>query len=312
MASPIKVFEVFTTIFNFAIFFFIVRMIFRKKKGAPAGSPLLQFLEKISQQARHAPKGAPTSTQPAATPLKTPIALAFSSLSQKTAQMPLVPVPTAKLQKSKQYLQIALNSTLDDARSIISRLPPSDRIILEAGTPLIKIYGAEAIRTVRAMAWPGAYVVADAKTADLAEREVEMAATAGANGITCLGVARVETIDRFIAACKQHGLDSMVDMMNVESPHMLLRQLRALPDVVVLHRGVDETEFSKEKQIPYYQIKQIRGSYNITVAVAGGDTIREVQRAVFNDANIVVVWKDFYSSSVDTVTLAAQFLKEIK
>jgi len=82
--------------------------------------------------------------------------------------------------------------------------------------------------------------------------------------------------------------------------------------VVMLHRGVDETEFSKEKQIPYYQIKQIKGNYDVLVAVAGGDTIREVQRATFNDADIVVVWKNFYQASAETVQLAESFLKEIK
>jgi len=82
--------------------------------------------------------------------------------------------------------------------------------------------------------------------------------------------------------------------------------------VVMLHRGVDETEFSKEKQIPYYQIKQIKGSYSLLVAVAGGDTTREVQRAIFNDADIVVVWKNFYQASTKTAQLAESFLKEIK
>ena len=43
-----------------------------------------------------------------------------------------------KLNPKKHYLQVALNSTLEDAREIISQLPISDRIILEAGTPFIK------------------------------------------------------------------------------------------------------------------------------------------------------------------------------
>ena len=46
------------------------------------------------------------------------------------------------LDRKKHYLQVALNSTPSDARDIISRLPLSDRIVIEAGTPLIKEYGA--------------------------------------------------------------------------------------------------------------------------------------------------------------------------
>jgi 3-keto-L-gulonate-6-phosphate decarboxylase len=48
------------------------------------------------------------------------------------------------------------------------------------------------------------------------------------------------------------------------------------------------------------------------ISVAGGDTIREVQRAIFNDADIVVVWKEFYRSTENTANLAREFLKEIK
>ena len=47
------------------------------------------------------------------------------------------------LDPKKRYLQVALNSTLDEAYRIIHQLPVSDRIIIEAGTPLIKRYGEE-------------------------------------------------------------------------------------------------------------------------------------------------------------------------
>lgn len=217
-----------------------------------------------------------------------------------------------RLEKRKKYLHVALNSTLEEAQEIISQLPTSDRILIEAGTPLIKIYGTEAVSRIKAMAPAGTYIVADNKCADLAVREVEMMASAGANAATCLGVAPIETIDSFIEECQKFNIDSMIDMMNVESALSVLKKLKKLPNVVMLHRGVDETEFSKEKQIPYYQIKQIKGNYDVLVAVAGGDTIREVQRATFNDADIVVVWKNFYQASEATAQLAESFLKEIK
>jgi len=91
-----------------------------------------------------------------------------------------------------------------------------------------------------------------------------------------------------------------------------LRQLKKLPRVVILHRGVDEERFNKEKQIPLHEIRRIKGNYDILIAIAGGDTLRETQRAIFNDADIVVVWKSFFQSSKDTADLAEQFLKKIK
>jgi bifunctional enzyme Fae/Hps len=215
------------------------------------------------------------------------------------------------LQKRKKYLQIALNSTFGEAKEIIRSLPISERILIEIGTPLIKIYGIEAIRAIKNIVPLGTYLVADNKCADLAEREVKMMAFAGASAATCLGVAPVETINSFIEECGKAGISSMLDMMNTEDAASVLRKLKRPPDIVVLHRGVDESELSQEKQIPFYRIKQIKGNYNIMVSVAGGDTIQEVRRAIFNDADIVVVWKEFYQASGETANLAEEFLKEI-
>lgn len=223
------------------------------------------------------------------------------------------------LSKKKKYLQIALNSTLDDAHSIIQKLPVSDRIIIEAGTPLIKNCGAEGIRDITSW-WQRKlwgtnfypYIVADLKTMDRAQTEVMLAKDAGASAAICLGLAPIETIKSFIENCQKAQIDSMIDMMNVEQPVKILRKLKNLPDVVLLHRGVDEEAFNKDKPIPYIHINKVLSSFDVLISIAGGDTIREVQRAVFNGANIVVVWKEFYRSSSDTGRLAQEFLKEIK
>ena len=223
------------------------------------------------------------------------------------------------LDRKKKYLQLALNSTLSDARDIIDDLPVSDRILIEAGTPLIKQYGMRAVselldrwqyKTYSEGIHP--YIVADVKTMDRGATEVVMAKEAGASAVISLGQAPLETINSFIQACEKHQLDSMVDMMNVDQPIKVLRRLRKMPTVVVLHRGVDEETYNRNKPIPYIQINKVRASYNVRIAIAGGDTIREVQRAIFNDADIVVVWKDFYQATGETGRLAQDFLREIK
>ncbi|MDD2731634.1 MAG: hypothetical protein PHI53_00345 [Candidatus Pacebacteria bacterium] len=264
----------------------------------------------------------------------------------------------SKLSPRKRYLQIALNSTLEEAHKIIAQVPISDRILIEAGTPLIKRYGKEGIRQIKqwykqriwgqtlepATSFSGSnslvslflkaavknysqpktaqkplpeseiipYVVADLKMMDRGETEVEIAAAAGADAAVALGHSPIESLNAFIQKCEDLGLDAIVDMMNVEYPLSVLRQLKKVPRVVVLHRGVDEERLNKEKQIPLHEIRRIKGSYNILIAIAGGDTLKEAQRAIFNDADIVVVWKSFYQSSKDTADLAEQFLKEVK
>lgn len=267
------------------------------------------------------------------------------------------------LNRKQKYLQIALNSNLMDAHSIINQIPLDERIIIEAGTPLIKAYGLEAIQKIRfwwdqkvlalsseipgdskAMRFSLAgllvgsvlksmkeraaekkkvnseknrkifspYIVADLKCMDRGEREVEIAQEGGADAAVALGHAPPETLDAFIEECESRNLDSMIDMMNVDFPLNIIRQLKKPPEVVILHRGVDEESFNPESEIPYHEIQRIKSEYDIMVAVAGGDTFQEVQRAVFNDADIVVVWKSFYKSTAETAKLAEEFLKEIR
>ncbi|MEK7461005.1 MAG: orotidine 5'-phosphate decarboxylase / HUMPS family protein, partial [Patescibacteria group bacterium] len=163
-----------------------------------------------------------------------------------------------RLNRRTHYLQVALNRTLADAARIISTLPISDRIILEAGTPLIKSEGMQAVRAISN--WGSAhfgrpvYVVADLKTMDRGATEVDLATDAGASGVVALGAAPIETLNQFVARCAERGVDSLLDMMNIEFPIEVLAQLKKRPDVVILHRGVDETAFNKEKPIPYAAI----------------------------------------------------------
>ncbi|OGY81095.1 MAG: hypothetical protein A2445_02175 [Candidatus Jacksonbacteria bacterium RIFOXYC2_FULL_44_29] len=157
-----------------------------------------------------------------------------------------------------------------------------------------------------------AYVVADLKMMDRGAEEVEIAYEGGADAAVALGLAPVESLDAFIERCAIRKLDAMIDMMNVSFPLEVLRKLKKPPKVVILHRGVDEEHFNREKELPLHEIQRIKGSYDMMIAVAGGDEIREVQRAIFNDADIVVVWKSFYQSTGDTARLAAEFLEHVK
>lgn len=221
------------------------------------------------------------------------------------------------LNKRSKYLQIAFNRSLLEVRDMIAMLPASEKIIIEAGTPLVKRYGVNGVASLKEW-WsnkiqkPG-YIIADLKCMDRGGREVEEFARAGASAVTCLGLAPIETINEFIKECEKAGIDSMVDMMNVKFPFEILQKLKKLPTVVILHRGVDENEKNREKQIPHDQIRRIIGTYNnILISIAGGETPRDVVRTFFNDSNIAVVWRSFYESPQNTTNLANEFLKLIK
>ena len=220
------------------------------------------------------------------------------------------------LNNRTKYLQIAFNRSLLDVQAMINLLPPSEKIIIEAGTPFIKQYGTNGIGSLKAW-WSqkvgiGSYIVADLKTMDRGGSEVEAVARAGASAATCLGLAPIETIDEFIKKCEASNIDSMIDMMNITFPFEILQRLKKLPKIVVLHRGADENN-NKSKKIPHEQINRIKGAYeNILISIAGGETIRDVTRTFFNNANIAVVWRSFYENPKETAHLAEEFLKFAK
>ncbi len=85
---------------------------------------------------------------------------------------------------------------------------------IEAGTPLIKSEGVEALRALK-RAYPGYTLVADMKTMDVGGFEVEIAAKAGADVVTVLGLADDSTITESVAVARRYGAKIMVDLINV-------------------------------------------------------------------------------------------------
>ncbi len=189
------------------------------------------------------------------------------------------------LNPRKRYFQIAFNYDLDLVGQVIPTLPRDERIIIEAGTPFIKRYGEAGIRRINDL-WSG-IIVADIKTVDGAKNEVEEARNAGASAATVIGGASTETINLFIETCNELGMDSMIDMINVENVMKVLWPLKKPPSVVVIHRGRDE-ETSFGAVIKYKQIVKVRGKYDVMISAAGGVDLREARSAIFNGADIVV------------------------
>ena len=84
---------------------------------------------------------------------------------------------------SPPYLQVALDLDNEDVMErIINQLPNRERILLEAGTPLVKKFGVKIISKIRELA-PDAFIIADLKTLDVGRVEVKMAADETADAI---------------------------------------------------------------------------------------------------------------------------------
>lgn len=220
-----------------------------------------------------------------------------------------------KLNNNIRYLQIAFNYDLRMLLQTLPQIPASNRILIEAGTPLIKLAGMDAVRAI-SMRWSG-HIVADLKVSDGAIGEVDMARRAGATAATVLGNAPPETLNMFIERCNQLNMLSMIDLLGVVDPLDVLRPLKKAPDIIVIHRGRDE-ENTHGKMIRYRQINRIRSKYDSLISAAGGVDLREARSAIFNGANIVVAnivrpndgWAGI-STNEDISQISKQFLETI-
>jgi bifunctional enzyme Fae/Hps len=219
------------------------------------------------------------------------------------------------LDNNRRYLQIAFNHDLGMLIQKLPDIPDSNRILIEAGTPLIKREGMHAIRVIRSR-WSG-HIVADLKVSDGAIGEVDMARSAGATAATVLGNAPTETLNLFIERCAVLKVLSMIDLLGVDDPLDVLRPLKKAPDIIVIHRGRDE-ENTHGKMIRYRQINRIRSKYDCLISAAGGVDLREARSAIFNGANIVVAnivhpndgWTGIKTTE-DLNQIARQFLETI-
>lgn len=190
------------------------------------------------------------------------------------------------------YIQIALdNPSLSGAIAIIKQAPRSDRIIWEAGTPLVKKYGVEVVKELRKEA-KDAFFVADLKTLDVGKVEVDMAFEADADAAVVSGLAAVDSINKFLLETDRMGIYGIVDMMNVPDPIAVLNSLKQQPRVVIIHRGIDMEGSVVKTQ--WEVIADIKDMYKdvrprILVAVAGGITPDKVSNATENGADIIIV-----------------------
>jgi bifunctional enzyme Fae/Hps len=210
------------------------------------------------------------------------------------------------------YLQVALDLVdLGVVRRVLSQLPDSDHLLIEVGTPLVKKFGASVVKEIRNVR-PSSFVVLDLKTLDTGNLEVRLAADATADAVVISGLAPTKTIELAIKEARKTGIYSIIDMLNVPDPLAVLRSLSALPDVVEMHRAIDQ-EAEKHNWEAIAKIKKMAAETDgkILVAVAGGIRVETVAAALKSGADIVVTGRAI-TASKDIKDAAEQFLAELK
>lgn len=203
----------------------------------------------------------------------------------------MVIMPNHKL--NVPCIQVALDMPdWNVQKKIIEQLPNKPNLIIEAGTPLIKKYGVDIIQKIREIR-PDAFIVADLKTLDIAEVEVDISVTATADAVVVSGLASPKCIDKFITETKKHDIFSIVDMMEVADPVSKLRILKEIPDIIIFHRAIDAEggvidPRERWKLIP--KIKELfKAKKNVYVATAGGLDFTTSADAIKMGADILII-----------------------
>src|SRR2546421_1020608 len=157
---------------------------------------------------------------------------------------------------------------------------------LEAGTPLVKSEGMEVVRQLK-KSFPGKTIVADLKTMDTGAFEVEIAAKAGADVITVMGVRDDATILEAVRAARRYGSKIMVDLMRVTDKPARAKELEKLGvDYLNMHVSIDEQMIA---HTPLQELKAVAAATSIPVAVAGGVELGTVGKAVKAGGSVVIV-----------------------
>ncbi len=206
------------------------------------------------------------------------------------------------------YVQIALDApSLENAKKVLSQIPGSDRIIIEVGTPLIKRYGTRIINDLRAVA-KDFFMIADLKTLDVGKVEADIAYEDTADAVVASGLAPPETLDSFVHEARRMGIYAFVDMLNVEDVLGKLKSLKEFPDIVILHRGIDQETGRSSGLERIAIIRKAFPDKKFLIAVAGGIIPETAREALEKGADILIVGR-YITQSKDIERSVRDFLE---
>lgn len=167
---------------------------------------------------------------------------------------------------------------------------------IEAGTPLIKSEGFEAVRKLRT-AFPNHVIVADLKTMDAGRIEFESAANAGASIAVVLAAAADATISQCVEVGRKYGIATYCDTINIPDDVLGRRTAEVSKlgvDIVGVHMPIDDQMLGKD---PFSRLKSVRANTEALVAVAGGVTSETAPELIKSGADIIIVGGALHKAS---------------
>ncbi|QKQ99982.1 D-arabino 3-hexulose 6-phosphate aldehyde lyase [Metallosphaera tengchongensis] len=170
----------------------------------------------------------------------------------------------------EKHLQIALDFIdLDIAYEIARQTRDLNNVIIEAGTPLVKSQGIAGLLKLRETS---KILLADTKTADAGDVEVEIAWRGKADIMTVLGIMDDSTIESAVRRARELKLIVQADLIGVKDTVDRAKELFRLGvDIVGFHVGLD---VQKKRNITVASLKEEIAEVGKSglVSVAGGLT----------------------------------------
>jgi len=173
---------------------------------------------------------------------------------------------------------------------------------VEAGTPLIKSVGLDAVRRLKER-FPEKTIVADLKIMDAGRIEVEYAAKAGAGVVSVLAVASDSTIRECLEAGRQYGAKIVGDLINAPDPVTRAKELAAMGiDYLGVHTPID---VQMQGIVSFAVLREIAAEVETPLCVAGGVTSETAAEAIASGASVVIVGGAITKSPDATAATAA-------
>jgi 3-hexulose-6-phosphate synthase/6-phospho-3-hexuloisomerase len=190
-------------------------------------------------------------------------------------------------QEGRARLQVALDFLeMDRALKVAEEAAAGGADILEAGTPLIKSVGLEAVRRLRAQ-FPKLTIAADMKVMDAGRTEVESAAKAGATLVHVLAAAPDATIAECVEAGREYGAKIVADLLGTSDPLARAKEVAQLGvDFVGVHTAIDMQMRGAD---PFSVLRDVVEAAPVEVCVAGGIHSENAAAAVEAGASVVIV-----------------------
>jgi len=189
----------------------------------------------------------------------------------------------------------AIRIAEEAVKGIVSESGDISKAWIEAGTPLIKAEGMNAIRELR-KSFPGHTICADMKIMDAGAIEVEMAAKAGADIVFILGCSPDPCITEAVFAGKKYGVKIAADLISVNDPAGRAAELEEMGvDILNVHVGLDQQVIGIN---PLDIVRKVAGviSSGTRISVAGGINSQTAVQNYEAGADIIIVGGALYKA----------------